>query len=153
MTPCDVYVFQRGLAGPVKIGISKDVPVRAKCFGEINVLHRQPFDRKQARLVERVAHALLKEKRLNGEWFDVSPGEAISAIQSAVSLIEGGRHDDLFKPNKPITLCISEPLLELLDEARRKERDIPGRAEMIRRLIERTAPKEGARAAEEVVAQ
>ncbi len=48
-----------------------------------------------------------------------------------------------------IAIRISEPLLELLDEARRKERDIPGRAEMIRRLIERTAPQEEEGAADD----
>jgi metal-responsive CopG/Arc/MetJ family transcriptional regulator len=41
-----------------------------------------------------------------------------------------------------LAIRISEPLLELLDEARRKERDIPGRAEMIRRLIERASPQQ-----------
>ena len=35
-----------------------------------------------------------------------------------------------------IAVRISERLLEMLDDIRRKERDIPSRAEMIRRLIE-----------------
>lgn len=36
-----------------------------------------------------------------------------------------------------IAVRISERLLEQLDEIRRKEKDLPSRAEMIRRLIER----------------
>jgi metal-responsive CopG/Arc/MetJ family transcriptional regulator len=38
-----------------------------------------------------------------------------------------------------ISIRLPEHLLEELDDLRRDERDVPGRAEMIRRLIDRAA--------------
>lgn len=43
-----------------------------------------------ADLVEKLAHQLLAEKRLNGEWFSVSTEEAISAISAAIAMVERG---------------------------------------------------------------
>ncbi len=40
------------------------------------------------------------------------------------------------KDNIPMTLRISERLLEKIDELRRQEKDIPTRPEMIRRILE-----------------
>jgi hypothetical protein len=40
------------------------------------------------------------------------------------------------KDNIPLTLRISERLLDKIDDLRRQEKDIPTRPEMIRRLLE-----------------
>lgn len=40
------------------------------------------------------------------------------------------------KDNIPLTLRISERLLDKIDDLRRQEKDIPSRPEMIRRLLE-----------------
>ena len=40
------------------------------------------------------------------------------------------------KDNIPMTLRISERMLEQIDDLRRQEKDIPTRAEMIRRILE-----------------
>lgn len=40
------------------------------------------------------------------------------------------------KDNIPMTLRISERLLDKIDDLRRQEKDIPSRPEMIRRLLE-----------------
>jgi hypothetical protein len=40
------------------------------------------------RAVERAAHLLLRDKKLRGEWFDVSLDEAIAAIHDAIKLVE-----------------------------------------------------------------
>jgi hypothetical protein len=37
-----------------------------------------------------VAHRLLKEKRLGGEWFDVTDDQAIAAVREAIALVESG---------------------------------------------------------------
>jgi len=40
-----------------------------------------------------------------------------------------------------IAVRISQQLLETLDDIRRKEKDVPSRAEMLRRLIERAGKR------------
>lgn len=40
------------------------------------------------------------------------------------------------KDNIPMTLRISERLLDKIDDLRRQEKDIPSRPEMIRRILE-----------------
>lgn len=45
------------------------------------------------------------------------------------------------KDNIPMTLRISERLLEKIDDLRRNEKEIPSRPEMIRRLLEEVLNK------------
>lgn len=40
--------------------------------------------------VERQAHRLLADRRLSGEWFDVSAGQAIEAVSRALAMVEAG---------------------------------------------------------------
>ena len=83
----NVYVM--GSAdGPQKIGIAKNL--RARHGGiqvgnhlEIIVAHTVEVEDAIVKHVERQAHSILEEKRLRGEWFDVSPGEALDAILAA----------------------------------------------------------------------
>jgi DNA-binding transcriptional regulator YdaS (Cro superfamily) len=96
----DVYIMRCGDSGPVKVGISADTNKRAVGLTQsgpsvVHVIHRVPFERKHARLVERVTHALLREYRTRGEWFDVSPSAAMRAVQEAIETIEEGRHGPL----------------------------------------------------------
>lgn len=44
-----------------------------------------------------------------------------------------------------IAVRIAESLLDKLDDLRREERDVPSRAEMIRRLIERASEARGSK--------
>lgn len=46
------------------------------------------------------------------------------------------------KDTAPLTLRLKRDLIELIDEARRKEEDIPTRPEMIRRILEQWAEVE-----------
>lgn len=47
------------------------------------------------------------------------------------------------EPKKPVPVRLDDRHLEIVDELRRVEKDIPTRSEMIRRLIERAADKKG----------
>jgi hypothetical protein len=92
----NVYAIQtEGGSRPVKIGISRDPSSRlrglsgAQPFG-IAIVHTSEVKDGLARTIERAAHAILKEKRLSGEWFDVTPEEAVSAIGEAIAAIESG---------------------------------------------------------------
>jgi hypothetical protein len=89
-----VYVIAAGNSA-VKVGIAKDTKKRLKalqtghhellricdsvvCSGEYLAMD-----------VEREAHRLLSAKRLEGEWFDVRPEDALSAIQQAFQVVKG----------------------------------------------------------------
>lgn len=84
-----VYVMQCE-PGPVKIGFS-DLPSE-RIFGvqtgnpyEIQLEAIVKFNR-GAKLESRT-HKVLADKRMCGEWFDVTPLEAVAAIQEAASQI------------------------------------------------------------------
>jgi len=49
------------------------------------------------------------------------------------------RYMHCMEQDQQIAVRISKALLETLDDVRRAEQDVPTRAEMIRRLIERAA--------------
>lgn len=91
--PRSVYVMADGTQ--TKIGISDNPQARARSVGvgrsaPIRVIHVVARDAGDARSVERTAHKLLAEKRASGEWFDVSPDEAIEAVRQAISMVEAG---------------------------------------------------------------
>ena len=81
-----VYVIAQE-RGPVKVGISDKPMFRLRSLqtghaSRLDLKHSREAD--NAKLVERLAHHALREKRLSGEWFDVTVDEAIAAIESAV---------------------------------------------------------------------
>jgi hypothetical protein len=85
MSSTSVYIIE--CAGYVKIGLAADPGSRLK---EINigapiraVLHRtREFEsRTVAREIESRMHRLFARKRSNGEWFDITPGEAWEALK------------------------------------------------------------------------
>lgn len=86
-----LYVIADSLAGPVKLGISKDPQRRVKQLqtghaNHLRVFHAEPFPAAETRLYERCLHRDLGYLRRQGEWFDLSVVEAIAHI--GVLLIE-----------------------------------------------------------------
>lgn len=84
--PSFVYVIQSGDGGAVKIGsagspskrlrsLQTGSPEGLALIGVIACRHCQ--------FVEKRAHAILKEHWLRGEWFDLSPLEAIEGVLAA----------------------------------------------------------------------
>ena len=93
-----VYVISDG-ANARKIGVARNVKSRLSSL-QTGVYHKllieASYPSDDALMVERVAHHLLREKRIRGEWFDVTDKEAISAVQQAIEFIErGGNLDGL----------------------------------------------------------
>ncbi len=84
----NVYVI-RAKEGMCKIGIAVDPNERVKALSTgspfpLSVVEIFRVEASLARSIERVAHHLLASKRLNGEWFDVEPDEAATAIRQAI---------------------------------------------------------------------
>lgn len=139
-----VYVAS-GRGGLVKVGFSTNAEQRMITLASqertsVRLEHAE-FVPENARLVERVAHVLLREKRERGEWFDVSVDDAVEAVREAVHAVEEGRGESIIAgarpPGRMFSIRFSDRDMEMLDELRRQEPDIPGRGEMLRRLIAR----------------
>jgi len=142
-----VYVIQSEY-GPIKIGVSRHPPSRL--YG---ITQGQPYSAKvvhsvsdpeiPATAIERAAHGLLSRQRRRGEWFDVTPEQAIEAIASAIDLIKNPKIEETSSPVakaprvpvERIPADIPRPLLRAIDDYRFSQR-LPSRAEAIRQLIE-----------------
>lgn len=119
--PTSVYVVE--CAGRVKIGVAVDpvkrlkgintgAPDLATLFG-----HRQFESRHVAFEIESRLHRLLRGRRAKGEWFDISPHEALALLkkQRPLRLIDpDARHDSVkrFASTEPrdITNILSRPV-------------------------------------------
>jgi hypothetical protein len=94
--PAQAYIYVIGAPdGPQKIGLAND-PVRRLAILQtgnasgIGVNASVPVMRSDADLVERHAHHLLLDRHIRGEWFDVTPAEALAVIRQAVSAANRG---------------------------------------------------------------
>lgn len=82
--------------GPVKIGFSRSPKkrlskLRTGCFSPIYLAYSEEAEGDIAGLIERRAHDILQAHRRHGEWFSVSPEEAIAAIKRAAVEIASER--------------------------------------------------------------
>ena len=92
--PPHVYVVDDE-AGGCKIGVSAapylrlaDLQRERKAKLRLIAVCQCPTGR--AWTVERRAHRLLADRRLAGEWFDVSAEQAIEAVSRALAMVEAG---------------------------------------------------------------
>jgi hypothetical protein len=81
---CWIYVIGP-VKGAQKIGITSDIDGRLRSYKthsseNIKVHFKQNCPRWRARRIEREVHSVLKDKRVHGEWFDVSPKKAIYEV-------------------------------------------------------------------------
>jgi hypothetical protein len=88
-----VYVIVSDRGG-VKIGVSASPARRLVTLGQQQVGHftltYETEMRADSNAVEKLAHHLLADKKIRGEWFDVSAEDAQATIIKAIELIEGG---------------------------------------------------------------
>jgi len=134
-----IYILSDG-DGVIKIGHSRDPVRRRKMLGreDCEIVHVTKAYHEVER-VERAAHKILRPHRVRGEWFRVTPKEALEAVAQAELEVCGGVQEDnvVVLDNKPFPVRLNDEDLRMLDDVRRVEPDIPTRPEMIRRLIER----------------
>ena len=88
---CWVYVIaavsdDRHVVGPVKVGITADVPKRLSGLQtgsplKLVIVGKYAFWRREhARLVEGAFHRACDVHRLEGEWFDIMPDAAVAIM-------------------------------------------------------------------------
>lgn len=87
--PAPAYVYVIGATdGPQKIGVASDVEARRVMLQTGNpaglvVVHHWALPRPAAFAIEGRAHWHLRDRHVRGEWFDVTPDEAILAVEAA----------------------------------------------------------------------
>ena len=147
-TPRFVYVASSD-SGPHKIGVSdrpldrmKQLWFASRGDGQpsaVELIAVKPRCDGSAKLVEKVAHSLLRAKQIEGEWFDVTAAEAIAGVEHAVHLVETGQHaEHNGGANMGTTIRLPDTFWQRVDEWRRRQQDLPSRPEALRRLAERT---------------
>lgn len=81
-----MYIYVIGpKVGPQKIGITKDLKSRLKAIQTGNpdklfIHHFEEVETKQVRPLEKKIHLELSYKKLKGEWFDLTPEEAVDFL-------------------------------------------------------------------------
>jgi hypothetical protein len=143
------FVYVMGAAtGPQKIGIAGNVARRLRSIQTgshvpiVLAFSAETEGDGVAEKVENYAHWLLREKRLHGEWFDVTPSEARTAVNNAVIAVANGEKIEKLVRNVGrkklweirLTLPISTEMLEEIDASLEKDE---ARLDMIRAAIDR----------------
>lgn len=82
------YIYVIGTNEQVKIGYSKHPNKRLKQLqtGNMNKLqlfYQEEMDESKIKIIESLIHRDLKSKKSCGEWFNISPQEAINTVKFA----------------------------------------------------------------------
>jgi len=130
-----VYVI--GADRGVKIGRSQSPHERLKALQTASplplVLHHVSVDTPLAAAIENLAHQYLAERRLEGEWFDVTATEAVGAIEWAISELD--RRARSGDAGKQLNLRVYQEDLDAIERIRRAMSPIPAASEVVRQAI------------------
>jgi hypothetical protein len=111
-----IYVYIIAAAvDAIKVGVAKNVQRRLKALQtgqhrKLSIFYELSCSRAEAYAVECRAHRLLKERLLEGEWFQVSPEEGKLAIEKAMAYmheerrIKDERTKNVHPPYEPPTI-------------------------------------------------
>lgn len=85
-----VYIIPEGNDGPTKVGITKNLPEagRLQELQTGNSRRLSVYAKRRVsnmRFVEKEVHRRLSRKRLQGEWFSVSPAEATATLDDVLA--------------------------------------------------------------------
>ena len=81
-----VYFVKHKFMKPIKIGYSNNLKMRLqdlKCASPYGLEIIGTIPTYNAQYLEKIIHERLKNRRLNGEWFDISHEEAIDIIKES----------------------------------------------------------------------
>ena len=75
--------------GPQKIGFSKDVQKRLSNLQtgnpvELKIHYQEEVPENRVKLLENKIHRELNHHRINGEWFNINPNDAMLEVQHVV---------------------------------------------------------------------
>lgn len=142
--PAQAYVYVLGAVdSPQKIGISRDPYRRAGEFKtgshqELVVSFKTPLLRSEAYEVERLVHHRLSERRVRGEWFDVTPEEAAREVEEGVAAYHRGERSPRSAGNpemERVVMMAPASWLARITEWRARQDPIPSLSAAIRQLV------------------
>lgn len=135
-----------GEDGPIKIGLSTNLHLRIQTLRfqyhkELAVVFYVPVDAEHLKGVEKLAHHVLRDKHVEGEWFYVGHDDALAAVHEAINRYANGERvlraqDDPNKKPQHISLLLQKPMLRRITEWRARQRKIPSVSAAIRQLLE-----------------
>ena len=153
-------IYVMASAGRVKVGRSNNPELRRRMLQAstptaLTIVHTTD-ERDDSSYVETAAHHILAAKRLAGEWFDVSPDEAIAAVHAAIVSVERAkavpkvprkRYVGETPLARPLVIRLPPELIREVDELVASE---PGntRSSVMRDILERALEMWGAEAVE-----
>lgn len=141
-----LYVVLRPSDGARKVGQSVNPAARLLGINteqsmRCSVEYQAECSEHQIDAAEKHAHALLWDSTLGREWFAVDQDAARAAVDAAIA----AARDDapMLKPPRPsarkyerLEMRVDETWLKQIDDWRRKQDDLPSRAEALRRLTQ-----------------
>lgn len=82
------YIYVIGTNEQIKIGFSKQPEKRLKQLqtgnmNKLNLYYKEEIHDSKVRIVEKLIHRDLRQYKKVGEWFNLSPTDAISHLQFA----------------------------------------------------------------------
>lgn len=88
-----IYVIASSETGPCKIGRSSDPDRRLKQLQtghavKLRVFYREEITDNLVSKMERIIHKAIGIKRMSGEWFSITPHDAILELRHAIILYE-----------------------------------------------------------------
>ncbi len=146
------YVYVIGWdAGWQKVGFSYRPEKRAEVLRKAGaprykVHHQVEVAPQDVRGVEALAHHLLRAHHEEGEWFGVTPAEAIAAVDDAVVRYAAGERcpprPDLMSVRRQI-VCTKSWVREVEEWCKRQPGRAPSFGEAVRTLVERALDARG----------
>lgn len=122
-----------GINGPIKIGFSNNpygripviknaspVPIEFQAIYDVGDMHKE---------IERTVHLVLRGHRSNGEWFYISPDEAIDAIQKTSELLQICISEK--KRDEPIRHVVTKPVFKPTYSGQKRGPKPSGRAKQL----------------------
>lgn len=137
-----IYVIGED-TGPQKIGFSRSLTGRLRTLSfehgkGIKAHFTATVSGADVYAIERLIHYHLRDKRIEGEWFDVTKEDAAHAITAGLAAFAAGER----APPQPtyterMQLVVSPALLSRIDDWRRTAPgSLKGRSEAIRDLVD-----------------
>jgi hypothetical protein len=140
-----LYVVLRPSDGARKVGQSIN-PVSRLTFinwvegGGCRLEHAVECPTDHINDAEKHAHALLWDARIKGEWFAVKQETARAAVDAAIAVAVAGEPPQRPPPHgrtERFEMRVDKEMMDALDFLRAQETDLPTRAEMVRRMVDR----------------
>ncbi|KRE07497.1 hypothetical protein ASE63_22625 [Bosea sp. Root381] len=138
--------------GPQKIGLSWYPPNRRAFLARVTAKrlklhHYAAVSAVDVYAVERLAHWRLRDLRLEGEWFNITPSAAAEEVEQAVLAFAAGDRAPYAEPKEVERATVIAPasMMARVEEWRRKQTKIPSKSEAIRMLVDQALANEARR--------